>query len=149
MIIVEDVSNVPVWLKLHGVSVVVFIEDGFSVIATKLDTSLIINSYTSNMCIQSWGRSSYARALIKIQANACGVERYYRGGDEGKPLEKVDSASDHDSDDEVESLDNKMTSFPASKKVGYGTNSLLEQLKKTYENADYDYDPYDDDLYKG
>ncbi|GKF74201.1 hypothetical protein Tco_0220533 [Tanacetum coccineum] len=42
-----------------------------------------------------------------------------------------------------------MTSFLASKKVGYGTNSLLEQLKETYENDDYDYDPYDDDMYEG
>nr|GEY91801.1 hypothetical protein [Tanacetum cinerariifolium] len=43
--------------------------------------------------------------------------------DEGKPLEKVDSSSDHDSEDEVES--------------------------ETYENDDYNYDPYDDDLYEG
>ncbi|GJU27340.1 hypothetical protein Tco_1165961 [Tanacetum coccineum] len=35
------------------------------------------------------------------------------------------------------------------KKVSYGTNSLLEQWRETYENADYDYDPYDDDMYKG
>ncbi|GKC21785.1 hypothetical protein Tco_1023935 [Tanacetum coccineum] len=34
---------------------------------------------------------------------------------------------DNDSEDEVASVDNKMTSFLASKKVGYGTNSLLEQ----------------------
>ncbi|GJY81450.1 hypothetical protein Tco_0494201 [Tanacetum coccineum] len=47
--------------------------------------------------------------------------------DEGKPLEKVDSSGHHDSEDEVESVDNEMTSFLASKKVGYGTNSLLEQ----------------------
>ncbi|GKF43189.1 hypothetical protein Tco_0129741 [Tanacetum coccineum] len=41
--------------------------------------------------------------------------------DEGKPLEKVDSSGDHDSEDE----------------------------KDTYENVDYDYDPYDDDMYEG
>ncbi|GKC20766.1 hypothetical protein Tco_1022916 [Tanacetum coccineum] len=46
---------------------------------------------------------------------------------EGKPLEKVDSLSDHDSEDEVASVDNEMVSFLASKKVGYGNNSLLEQ----------------------
>ncbi|GJV37108.1 hypothetical protein Tco_1409585 [Tanacetum coccineum] len=55
----------------------------------------------------------------------------------------------HDSEDEVKSVDNEMASFLASKKVGYGTNSLLEQWKETYENAYYDYDPYDDDMYKG
>nr|GEV08109.1 zinc finger, CCHC-type [Tanacetum cinerariifolium] len=69
--------------------------------------------------------------------------------DGGKPLKKVDTLGDHDSEDEVESVDNEMVGFLASKKVGYGTNSLLEQWKETYENADYDYDPYDDDMYEG
>ncbi|GKC16738.1 putative reverse transcriptase domain-containing protein, partial [Tanacetum coccineum] len=56
----EDVVNIPVWVKLHGVLVTAFREDGLSVIATKLDTTLMLDSYTSNMCIRSWGRSSYA-----------------------------------------------------------------------------------------
>ncbi|GJX88347.1 RNA-directed DNA polymerase, eukaryota, reverse transcriptase zinc-binding domain protein [Tanacetum coccineum] len=68
--------------------------------------------------------------------------------DEGKPLEKVDYPGDHDSEDEVELVDNKMASFLALEKVGYGSNSLLEQWRKTYENVDYDYDPYDDDIYE-
>ncbi|GJU39105.1 hypothetical protein Tco_1192062 [Tanacetum coccineum] len=50
--------------------------------------------------------------------------------DEGKPLAKVDSLGYHDSEDEVASVVNEMTNFLASKKVGYGTNSLLEQLRK-------------------
>ncbi|GJZ70159.1 hypothetical protein Tco_0633709 [Tanacetum coccineum] len=37
---------------------------------------------------------------------------------------------------------------PVEKKVGYGTNSLLEQWKESYENAAYYYDPYDDDMYE-
>ncbi|GJU35482.1 hypothetical protein Tco_1183836 [Tanacetum coccineum] len=53
------------------------------------------------------------------------------------------------SGDEVESVDNEMASFMASKKVGYSTNSLLEQWRDTYENVDYYYDPYDDDMYEG
>nr|GEU87543.1 hypothetical protein [Tanacetum cinerariifolium] len=69
--------------------------------------------------------------------------------DKGKPLEKIDSLSNYDSKDEVASVDNEMASFLASKKVGYGTNSLLEQWKETYEKAEYYYDPYDDDLYEG
>nr|GEU46243.1 hypothetical protein [Tanacetum cinerariifolium] len=69
--------------------------------------------------------------------------------DEGKPLKKIDYSGDHDSEDEVESVDNEMTSFLASKRVAYGTNSLLEQWRDTYENADYDYDPYHDDMYEG
>ncbi|GJU95887.1 reverse transcriptase domain-containing protein [Tanacetum coccineum] len=294
----EDVGNVPVWVKLHGVSVTAFSEDGLSAIATKLGTSLMRDSFTSDMSMQSWGRSSYARAMIELrvdvelkdtivvamlklvsegfyictirveyewkptrctcckvfghvqdeypknigsdvaknlkkhnqaprgvpvvlsgnkkkdvesrkevsnpnpfdvlnsvkndvdlgknrrtsnlaskEANSSGysfwnvgsssttttpivdkidkLERLIIDGkltlvdDEGKPLEKVDYSGDHDSDDEVKPIDNEMENFLVSKRVGYGTNSLLEQWMETYENADYDYDPYDDDIYKG
>ncbi|GJY28569.1 copia protein [Tanacetum coccineum] len=67
----EDVSIVPVWVKLHGVPVTAFNEDGLSAIATKLGTPLMLDSYTSDMCMQSWGRSSYARVMIELRA---GVE---------------------------------------------------------------------------
>ncbi|GJZ60766.1 putative reverse transcriptase domain-containing protein [Tanacetum coccineum] len=65
----EDVGNVPVWVKLHCVPVTVFSEDGLSAIATKLGIPLMLNSYTSDMCMQSWGRSSYARAMIELRAD--------------------------------------------------------------------------------
>nr|GEV78816.1 hypothetical protein [Tanacetum cinerariifolium] len=44
-------------------------EDGLSVIATKLSTPLMLDSYTSDMCMQSWGRSSYARVMIELRAD--------------------------------------------------------------------------------
>ncbi|GJW76271.1 RNA-directed DNA polymerase, eukaryota, reverse transcriptase zinc-binding domain protein [Tanacetum coccineum] len=47
----EDVSTISVWVKLHGVPVTAFSEDGLSFIATKLDTPLMIDSYTSDMCV--------------------------------------------------------------------------------------------------
>ncbi|GKD45729.1 retrotransposon protein, putative, ty1-copia subclass [Tanacetum coccineum] len=240
----EDVGNVPVWVKLHGVPMTAFSEDGFSVIATKLSTPLMLDSYTSDMCIQSWGRSSYARALIEIRADmtcACckvfghdlddcpknidadvtknlkkpsqaprGVsispnvgfkpaKQVYRpvskktnastSGNKKKDVDPTKEVSnsypfdvlysiendvglgtnggtsnmaskwDNSSGssfynvnltvlEEIESFDNEMKSFLASEKVGYGTNSLLEQWKKTYENDDYGYDPYDDDMYE-
>nr|GEX27732.1 hypothetical protein [Tanacetum cinerariifolium] len=62
----EDVGNVPVWVKLYGVPVTAFSEDSLSVIATKLGTLLMLDSYTSNICMQSGGRSSYARAIIEL-----------------------------------------------------------------------------------
>nr|GEV67726.1 hypothetical protein [Tanacetum cinerariifolium] len=65
----EDVSTVPVWVKLHGVPVTAFSEDGLSAIATKLGTPLMLDSYTSDMCVQSWGNSSYARVMIELRAN--------------------------------------------------------------------------------
>nr|GEU51561.1 hypothetical protein [Tanacetum cinerariifolium] len=52
----EDVSTVPVWVKLHGVPVMAFSDDGLSAIATKLGSPLMLDSYTSDMCMQSWGR---------------------------------------------------------------------------------------------
>ncbi|GKB55676.1 hypothetical protein Tco_0911862 [Tanacetum coccineum] len=47
----EDVSTVPVWVKLHGVHVTAFSKDDLSAIATIL------------------GRSSYARVMIELQAD--------------------------------------------------------------------------------
>ncbi|GJY43618.1 hypothetical protein Tco_0431831 [Tanacetum coccineum] len=32
-------------------------------------TSLMLNSYTSDMCMQSWGMSSYCRAMIELRAD--------------------------------------------------------------------------------
>ncbi|GJW02651.1 putative reverse transcriptase domain-containing protein [Tanacetum coccineum] len=311
----KDVGNVLMWVKLHGVPVTVFSKDGLSVIATKLGTVLMLDSYTSNMCIQSWGGSSYARAMIEVRADVelkdtivvampkltggfytCNVRVEYEwkpprcacckvfghvlaecpnnidsdvgknmkkpsqtprgvlvgpkvgfkpvkqvfrqvsrknnvntncnkkkdavevsnsnpfdvlnsvendvdlgtnGGspnltskkantsgflsgnakssstsnthmvekidkmerliiegkvtlvdDKGKPLKKVDYLGDHDSKDEVASTDNDMANFMASKKDSYGNNSLLEQWKESYMNGDYDFDPYDDDMYE-
>ncbi|GJZ80870.1 hypothetical protein Tco_0645864 [Tanacetum coccineum] len=69
--------------------------------------------------------------------------------DEGEPMRKVDYPGDHDSEDEVASVDNDMARSMASEKFGFGNTSLLEQWRDTYENGDYDYDPYDDDMYEG
>ncbi|GJX77580.1 cytokinin dehydrogenase 3-like protein [Tanacetum coccineum] len=65
----EDVSIVPVWVKLHGVPVTAFSEDGLSAIATKLGTPLMLDSFTFDTCMQSWGRSSYARVMIELRAD--------------------------------------------------------------------------------
>ncbi|GJU76701.1 putative reverse transcriptase domain-containing protein [Tanacetum coccineum] len=59
----EDVGTVLVWVKLHGVPVTAFSEDGLSVISTKLVTPLMLDSYTSDMFMQ------YARAMIKLRAD--------------------------------------------------------------------------------
>ncbi|GJW78359.1 hypothetical protein Tco_0140041 [Tanacetum coccineum] len=69
--------------------------------------------------------------------------------DDGKHVKKDDNLGDHDSEDEVESVENDMAHSMASERVGFGTKSLLEQWKDTYKNGDYDEDPYDDDMYEG
>nr|GEW95286.1 hypothetical protein [Tanacetum cinerariifolium] len=49
--------------------------------------------------------------------------------DDGNPLKMVEYLGDHDSEDEVATIDNKMASFFGFKTVwvGYDTNSLMEQ----------------------
>ncbi|GJY19568.1 retrotransposon protein, putative, ty1-copia subclass [Tanacetum coccineum] len=259
----KDVKAVPVWVKLHGVPVTAFSEDGLSAIATKLGTPLMLDSYTSDMCMQSWGRSSYARVMIELRADVelkdniivdmskitgdghyiCNIcveyewkpprcascmvfghihkecpkntgfkpQKDYRpvpkkptansGGNKKKgveptievsnsnpfevlnsvdndedtgttsvidkiwkfeelltsgqdilvdeadnPLKKVEFLGDYDSEDEVASVDNDMARSMASERVGFGTQSLLEQWRNSYGNSDYDDDPYDDDM---
>ncbi|GKE94746.1 hypothetical protein Tco_1579601 [Tanacetum coccineum] len=68
--------------------------------------------------------------------------------DEEKPLEKIVYSGVYDNEDEVASVYNEMASFLAMKD-DYGTQSLLEHWKESYENDDYKYDPYDDDMYEG
>nr|GEZ45284.1 hypothetical protein [Tanacetum cinerariifolium] len=65
----EDVSTILVWVKLYGIPVTAFSENGLSAIATKLGTPLMLDSYISNMYMQSWGRSSYARVMIELKAD--------------------------------------------------------------------------------
>ncbi|XP_021979807.1 uncharacterized protein LOC110875923 [Helianthus annuus] len=67
----EDIKVVPVWVKMHDVPLTAFTEDGLSLVASKIGIPKMLDSYTATMCAESWGRSSYARALIEVQA---GVE---------------------------------------------------------------------------
>ncbi|GJU03914.1 retrotransposon protein, putative, ty1-copia subclass, partial [Tanacetum coccineum] len=56
-------------VKLHDVPVTEFSKDGLSAIATKLGTPIMLDSYTTYMCLQSWGRSSYGRVMIELRAD--------------------------------------------------------------------------------
>ncbi|GJW40775.1 phloem protein 2-like protein [Tanacetum coccineum] len=287
----EDVGTVLVSVKLHGVPVTAFSEDGLSAIATKLVTPLMLDSYTSDMCMQSWGREGFYTCNIRVEYEwkppryaCCKVFGYFQeecpknigagetknlkkpsqtprgfpvgpkvgfnpvkqvyqpvskkptantsrnkkknvvpnkevsksnqfdalnlvendadlgtnGGfsnlasqeanssgssfwnasssnstttpiikkidkiekliidgkvnfvdDDGKPLEKIDSSGDYDSEDEVASEDNEMANYFLAKKDGYGINSLLEQWRESHGDDDYDYDLYYDDMYEG
>ncbi|GJU19793.1 hypothetical protein Tco_0766858 [Tanacetum coccineum] len=46
----------------------VFSEDVLSIIASQIGKPIMLDSYTTSMCIESWGRSSFARCLIEINA---------------------------------------------------------------------------------
>nr|GEZ01527.1 hypothetical protein [Tanacetum cinerariifolium] len=56
-------------VKLHNVPIKMFNEDGLSAIATKLVTLLMFDSYTSAMCMKSYGSSSFAIAMIELRAD--------------------------------------------------------------------------------
>ncbi|GJT64393.1 zinc knuckle CX2CX4HX4C containing protein [Tanacetum coccineum] len=64
----RGVELCPVWVKLHDIPVTVFTKDGLSVIATRLGKPIMLDSYTSTMCMDSWGRMDFARALVEIKA---------------------------------------------------------------------------------
>ncbi|GKA49962.1 retrotransposon protein, putative, ty1-copia subclass [Tanacetum coccineum] len=272
----EDVSTISIWVKLHGVPITAFSNDGLSAIATKLGTPLMLDSYTSDMCMQSWGRLSYDPVMIELRAdvelkeniimampkiirdghyicnNTCasekknlkkpsqtsrgvpvGLKMGFKPQKEYRPifkkptasssgnkkngvaptievsnsnpfevhnsvnneatssgssfinidnsstrttpiiekigkfeelftskkatlvdeasnsLKKVEYLDDYDSEDEVTSVDNDMAHSMASERVGFGTQSLLEQWRDSYGNGDYDDDPNDDDMYEG
>ncbi|GKE50651.1 hypothetical protein Tco_1481909, partial [Tanacetum coccineum] len=115
--------------------------------SVKNDVDLGINGGTSNLASKKanssgysfWNVGSSSTSTTPIVEKIDKIERLVIDekvtlvDDEGKSLKKVDSSGVHDSEDEVELVDNGLASFLASKKVGYGTNSLLEQWKKTYD----------------
>ncbi|GJS93807.1 zinc knuckle CX2CX4HX4C containing protein [Tanacetum coccineum] len=57
----DELTRIPVWVKIHDVAIHAFTQDGLSIIASKLGKPII-----ASMCIESWGRSSFARRLIEI-----------------------------------------------------------------------------------
>ncbi|GJV96428.1 putative reverse transcriptase domain-containing protein [Tanacetum coccineum] len=68
IIMKEDMCNVLGWVKFHDILITAFTKDGLSVNATKLGTSLMLD-YKTGMCLESWGRSSYARAMIELRVD--------------------------------------------------------------------------------
>ncbi|GJV44868.1 zinc knuckle CX2CX4HX4C containing protein [Tanacetum coccineum] len=65
----EELTRISVWVKINDVPLQVFLEDGISLIASQIGKPIILDSYTSAMCIDSWGWSSFARCLIKVKAD--------------------------------------------------------------------------------
>ncbi|GKB56516.1 zinc knuckle CX2CX4HX4C containing protein, partial [Tanacetum coccineum] len=65
----DEIKCAPIWVKMHHVPIVAYFEVGLSLITTQIRKPIMLDSYTSNMCLNSWGRSTYARALIEISAD--------------------------------------------------------------------------------
>ncbi|GJW11233.1 zinc knuckle CX2CX4HX4C containing protein [Tanacetum coccineum] len=66
----EELTRIPIWVKLHDVPIQVFEEDGISLIATFIGKPVTLDSYTSFTCNDSWGMSSFARCLIEVNSEA-------------------------------------------------------------------------------
>ncbi|XP_021992554.1 uncharacterized protein LOC110889344 [Helianthus annuus] len=65
----DSIKTVPIWVKLHNVPISVYTDDGLSLLASKLGVPKRLDSYTADMCVENWGRSSYARAMIELNAD--------------------------------------------------------------------------------
>ncbi|GKC38032.1 nucleotide-binding alpha-beta plait domain-containing protein [Tanacetum coccineum] len=66
----DEVTKVHVWVKLHKVPLVAYSEDGLSLIATQIGKPLMLDAFTSTMCVEAWGRISFARALVEISSDS-------------------------------------------------------------------------------
>nr|GEX86805.1 zinc knuckle CX2CX4HX4C [Tanacetum cinerariifolium] len=64
----EELTRILIWVKLRDVPLQVFEEDGISLIATFIGKPIMLDSYTSFICKDSWGRSSFARCLIEVNS---------------------------------------------------------------------------------
>ncbi|GJR38855.1 reverse transcriptase domain-containing protein [Tanacetum coccineum] len=65
-----EVTKVPVWVKLHNVPILAYSDVGLSLIATKIGKPIMLDGFTSSMCVESWGRIGFARALIEVSAES-------------------------------------------------------------------------------
>ena len=65
----KDLSCILVLEKFYDIPLVAYTSEGLSLIASKIGTPIMLDSCTNNMCLDSWGRSSYARVLIEISVS--------------------------------------------------------------------------------
>ncbi|XP_071687999.1 uncharacterized protein [Rutidosis leptorrhynchoides] len=64
----EDLTRAPIWVKLFDIPLAAYTEVGLSVIASKIGKPIMLDSYTTTMCVESWGRPNFARAMIEVGA---------------------------------------------------------------------------------
>ncbi|GKC87947.1 retrotransposon protein, putative, ty1-copia subclass [Tanacetum coccineum] len=173
----EDVSTVPVWVKLHGVPIKAFGEDGLSAIATKLGQAMIelradmelkenivvampkiigeghytCGGKTKNLKktsqapkgVDSTNKVSNSNPFEVLNSVDNDVEMVIDGqailvDRADNPLKKVEYLGDHDSEDEVASVDNDMVRDLASERTGFGTQSqeLSEETQSICDKQD-------------
>ncbi|GKE18103.1 zinc knuckle CX2CX4HX4C containing protein, partial [Tanacetum coccineum] len=65
----EELTRIPVWVKLHDVLLPIFSRDRISRIATQIGMPIMLYSFTSSLCIDSCGWSSFGHCLIEVKAD--------------------------------------------------------------------------------
>lgn len=56
------------WVKIHDIPFMGFTEDGLRAIATKIVRPMMLDTCTSTMCCESWGRPDYARVMLEMSS---------------------------------------------------------------------------------
>nr|GEU72412.1 putative reverse transcriptase domain-containing protein [Tanacetum cinerariifolium] len=59
------VTKVSVWVKLHRVPTVSYSKYGLSLIGSQIQKPIMLDAFTSSMCVDPWDRIGFAHALIE------------------------------------------------------------------------------------
>ncbi|GJV37057.1 sodium/hydrogen exchanger 6 [Tanacetum coccineum] len=81
----EELTCILIWVKLHDVPIQVFEEDGISLIATYLGKPIMLDSYTSSMCIPDLDGPGHTKETIRKVMNR---KRNNKGSSAGNKLPK-------------------------------------------------------------
>nr|GEV88647.1 zinc knuckle CX2CX4HX4C [Tanacetum cinerariifolium] len=69
-ILLKELTRILIWVKWYDVPLYVFEEDGISLIDIFIGKLVMLDSYTSAMCNDSWDMSSFAWCLIEVNFEA-------------------------------------------------------------------------------
>ena len=71
----------PLWVRIFNIPLEAWNVDGISRIASRVGTPLIMDKFTADMCEKGYGRASFARVLVEVDASnglVDSVEVWYR-----------------------------------------------------------------------
>ncbi|GKA65309.1 RNA-directed DNA polymerase, eukaryota, reverse transcriptase zinc-binding domain protein [Tanacetum coccineum] len=61
-------ARIPLWVKIYNVPLEAWNVEGISRIASRIGTLIIMDKVTTSMCERGYGRASFARVLIEVDA---------------------------------------------------------------------------------
>ncbi|GKG13279.1 zinc knuckle CX2CX4HX4C containing protein [Tanacetum coccineum] len=63
-----DTSKIPLWVKIYDISLEAWKVEGISRISSRIGAPIIMDKMTTSICEKPYGRASFARVLIEIDA---------------------------------------------------------------------------------